>query len=526
MTIAYSPRLLARLDDAMIRARAMDVALPAWTGGGLVAAVVLITYYVERVEGIHSLRLPLAFLFALAWWGRAMLLGRASRAVARKLWDAPPPEDAGRAVDVLRTSMVLGLGLWTWSWLLVLGSLGGPIGVAVVLPLFILRGAVAPSWIARSACEADAGFRGLWRAVKDNDTRRAYGVATELLVLLGTVGLTINLYATTAVVMLFLRSFGGLEVASLEAFLSLSNTFVLLAIVCAAVVLVEPLRAALSAFAYVDARVRAEGLDLRASIQEAIDHSNSRRGVARAAAVIAVILAGSLGASAIARAQYSTPGDPGPTPIVEPSAEDRAVEADVDEILARPEFREFEEQRGLGLRHLIERLFEWLLRQDAEAPQVDAPNLGAIVLPGAWFFILIAIGLLLAVAVYLIATMKRDGKVKGAANAAVVPIDPRERPPSSFLDEAARLAEAGDLREALRALYLATLVSLDRRRMIAFDPHLTNWQYMRQLPRGTTRDSFGQFTRVFDHKWYGEESTTHADYERCRGLAREIVGAE
>ena len=129
------------------------------------------------------------------------------------------------------------------------------------------------------------------------------------------------------------------------------------------------------------------------------------------------------------------------------------------------------------------------------------------------------------VAIYLFATMKRDGKVKGPASTAAVPIDPRERAPSSFLDEAARLAETGDLREALRALYLATLVSLDRRRMIAFDPHLTNWQYMRQLPRGGMRDSFGQFTRVFDHTWYGREETTYVLYERCRGLAREIVEA-
>ena len=93
----------------------------------------------------------------------------------------------------------------------------------------------------------------------------------------------------------------------------------------------------------------------------------------------------------------------------------------------------------------------------------------------------------------------------------------------SEADDAAALAEAGELRRALRSLYLATLVSLDRRRWIAFDPHLTNWQYSRQIPGGAIRDLFRTFTRLFDHKWYGEEPTTLSDYERCRELATQIV---
>ena len=66
-------------------------------------------------------------------------------------------------------------------------------------------------------------------------------------------------------------------------------------------------------------------------------------------------------------------------------------------------------------------------------------------------------------------------------------------------------------------------VSLDRRRLIAFDPHLTNWQYLRQMPRGDLRTAFHEFTRLFDHKWYGHEPTTEDDYARCRELATDIV---
>lgn len=542
---------LTMLDRAVTLAResTQAVALPSWLGGALVAAVVLGVYYVERVEGVTTLRLPFALALVLAWWARAVLLGRAARAAARTLWDARPREEAGRPADVLRTSVVVGLGLWVWAWLLVLGSLAGALGVLLVLPLFALRGAWAPSWIARASCEVDAGWRAFFRASADNHGRRFAGVLVEGMLLAGGLGLAVNLFAALGVGMLLARSFGGLELASIETFLSPSNTFVVLSIAALALVLLEPVRAALSAFAYVDARVREEGLDLRAAIEDAIAHSTRRpsgkeQGAARAAAALLLLCLASP-----ARAQpppafppppmegssETAPAEPAPEPPAEaapiavvppplaPTPEDEAVEARVDAILARAEFREFADRRGEGLRQLLERLLDWLFRPRDDTPAFDAPNLSALALPGAWFFVAAGVLLLVVVGAYLWLTRRREREEAAKAGESAVAIDPRDRPPAAFLDEAARLAEIGDLREALRALYLATLVALDRRRLIAFDPHLTNWQYMRQMPRGEARDAFGQLTRVFDHTWYGREAPSREDYDRCRSLARTIV---
>jgi hypothetical protein len=160
-----------------------------------------------------------------------------------------------------------------------------------------------------------------------------------------------------------------------------------------------------------------------------------------------------------------------------------------------------------------------------EEPEVPVGFRGpSIPMPPPQIFLVIGAMLLLTILAYLIATRKKD---EDAARAPMGgksgPIDdPRDRPPSAHLSDAAALADAGRFREALRALYLATLVALDRRRMISFDPTLTNWQYLKQMPQGEARQLFAQFTRLFDFKWYGEEGTSRADYEEARGIADRI----
>ena len=74
----------------------------------------------------------------------------------------------------------------------------------------------------------------------------------------------------------------------------------------------------------------------------------------------------------------------------------------------------------------------------------------------------------------------------------------------------------------LRALYLATLASLDRGRLIEFEPSKTNWQYIRAMPRGEARKLFADFTVIFDRKWYGHEPANADDYAACRRLAEQI----
>jgi hypothetical protein len=63
----------------------------------------------------------------------------------------------------------------------------------------------------------------------------------------------------------------------------------------------------------------------------------------------------------------------------------------------------------------------------------------------------------------------------------------------------------GEVRQAIRALYLATLVHLHRERVIDYNRALTNWTYVRHFRGEAERKSIlGRLTQVFDDVWYGE----------------------
>lgn len=541
------------LDRALALVRSGVVPMrQSFAAGGLVALVVLGIHYVERVEGITLARPLLALALALAFLFRGVVLSGAARRAVRAL--SPKltvPPDAGRVVDVMRTSGVVGLGLSVWLLLPIFASYLGPFAVPFALPFLAARGAVAPSWLARAGVTSRAGVRGFLDAVGDQDGRRVSGVLVELLVSLGAIGLAANLYVALSFALVLGRSLLGLDLAVLDVFVSTRNVFVLLAVGAMSLVLLEPLRVALSATYFVDAQIRREGLDLYAAIDEA-ERAATRRGRGRAATsaahaavmLLAVALSASLAPPSVALAQPL--GDAGAardaaedaahdvardvaTSVSEvgeaPIDGDEAVRAEARRILAGSEFDEFAEGRGRGLRTLLERLLAYLLRP-RDTPELGVRGVG-LPMPPVWAFVAFG-GLLAAIVLAAVFAQRSRSQPKDerAGTVTTEAADPRDRPPEAHLDDAALLASRGLYRDALRSLYLATLVSLDRRRLITFNPTRTNWHYLREMPKGARRDDFGTFTRLFDHKWYGDEETTAGDYAACRALADGICAEE
>ncbi|MCX7887247.1 MAG: hypothetical protein N3B01_08375 [Verrucomicrobiae bacterium] len=84
-----------------------------------------------------------------------------------------------------------------------------------------------------------------------------------------------------------------------------------------------------------------------------------------------------------------------------------------------------------------------------------------------------------------------------------------QRTEDEWLDLARRLSAEGQLRLALRALYLATLAHLARRKLICMASHKSNLEYERELARCARGHSellaaFRLNRAVFEASWYGQ----------------------
>ena len=96
-----------------------------------------------------------------------------------------------------------------------------------------------------------------------------------------------------------------------------------------------------------------------------------------------------------------------------------------------------------------------------------------------------------------------------------------EQDPHDLWARATRLAREGRFRQAVRELYLTLLLLLHQGGTIAFEPGLTNWEYLRDMGRKhPSYDGFRKFTGFFDLVWYGGRGCSREEYGEFEELAR------
>jgi hypothetical protein len=97
--------------------------------------------------------------------------------------------------------------------------------------------------------------------------------------------------------------------------------------------------------------------------------------------------------------------------------------------------------------------------------------------------------------------------------------------PADARAQASALAAQGDYRNASRLLYLSALLWLDERRVLRYDRHLTNREYLNRLAdRPALRSRMQPVVETFDRVWYGKQpldAAGFAEYERQIGALRE-----
>ncbi|MFW6068477.1 MAG: DUF4129 domain-containing protein, partial [Chloroflexota bacterium] len=103
--------------------------------------------------------------------------------------------------------------------------------------------------------------------------------------------------------------------------------------------------------------------------------------------------------------------------------------------------------------------------------------------------------------------------------------DPQDA--SRAMDRARDLSKIGDYRQALRYLYLSTLLLLEERGLIRYDRSRTNLEYLQSVgdhPQLATH--LREIIQIFERSWYGlqiPDAQTYDRFERQVQSIRELT---
>lgn len=175
-----------------------------------------------------------------------------------------------------------------------------------------------------------------------------------------------------------------------------------------------------------------------------------------------------------------------------------------------------------------ERAFE-RLRFEPDLPKVNTPRPSApsagLVTTIMWFVLAAAV----AAGLYFVLRNSSWGAFgrKKSAESGIMTAEESRRSAKDWLQLADELEANGQFREAMRALYLASLTALDRARVLPLRPWETNWEHclryeqlddVRALP-------MLRATSSFDRVWYGEGVATREMLGELRQFYAECAGS-
>lgn len=520
------------------RAQSLRELSRACAPAAILAWLVLSLYVLERVEGIRFLRPVFALLFVAAYAFRQVALSRFAGRRVRELLGEPAAFHASISLP-LRASFWSGLELWLWLWTVVCVVRVEPWWVAALLPVFSLRAAIAPSFLAvldRSTAST-TGARVLLAALRHADRQRFLGISCELFLCAAALGLAFNFGAGLTLLISLAQRALGLELALMQAFLSPENHFGLLCIASVSLILLEPVRASLSAVLYADAENRSEGLWIKELVEKAI--SSPKRSLQRH--VFCIALCGLLPLPAYAQSNLSEKdkaeellrlsAQPCDLDCADSRARDQASLERIQRVLTSHVFREFPEDSW----HItttdsdsIDRWLDALLRHfiHGEQSAPGATNSGTEAsIPTLTFFLLIAtVALLLALANVALRNLA-DRSLQRFPVAPRLPESEDHTGDEHYFAEALRLLNE-DPSAAMQWLYLAALHNLARRSLLSLSPAHANGHYLHALRERPEYESFAELTQYVNAVRYGNIHITPEALERCLLLVRSLHGKD
>lgn len=203
----------------------------------------------------------------------------------------------------------------------------------------------------------------------------------------------------------------------------------------------------------------------------------------------------------------------------------------LNSILRRPEFERRGPRQQGAVQRMVEELLEWLA---SLLPRGMGGSPGGSPRVSNWILWAVG-GLCLLVLSYVARLLWRRRRVKGKSpgrrRGARVVLGERveaEQTATDLLDEAERLARAGEMRGAIRKAYVALLCELGDRGLVRLAQHMTNRDYLDAVRRAADPRLYTEMlplTNDFELHWYGLRAASDADWQsfktRCRTVLKE-----
>ena len=194
----------------------------------------------------------------------------------------------------------------------------------------------------------------------------------------------------------------------------------------------------------------------------------------------------------------------------------------LQQVLARPEFTQRES--------IMQRFQRWLSELGARLlPAANGQRARGIGQLGPfvfWTIVIVGGGALILLLSYWLQGLLAG--LVGNAEARRRTLDGDEAPLTahSAREQAARLAQDGSYRQAVRQLYLSALLTLDERGVIQYDRSLTNREVLSQVQRKAQVEShLHPVVETFDRVWYGEHEPDRETFDLYEQEIEELAAA-
>ena len=204
----------------------------------------------------------------------------------------------------------------------------------------------------------------------------------------------------------------------------------------------------------------------------------------------------------------------------------------LSEILRREEYQKPEQAEESAFQRALRNLVEWFMdlwpKPQPASPQT-VTGFGSVAQGLQIVLVLILIGLVIFLIYKLISFFfprlkRRTKRTKPKKRIILGEEIGEDEVASDLFGEAERLAQAGDIRGAIRKGYIALLCDLSDRRIIGLARYKTNRDYVRDVrSRRELHPRMKSVTDTFERHWYGPEQSESEDWKHFSEGCREAI---